>query len=32
MFIGGNPEENNVYGYFSWNENGDGINCTEKPD
>ena len=31
MFIGGNPEENNVYGYFSWNENGDGIIALRNP-
>lgn len=31
MFIGGNPEGNNVYGYFSWNENGDGIIALRNP-
>ena len=31
MFIGGNPEENNVYGYFGWNENGDGIIALRNP-
>lgn len=31
MFIGGNPEENNVYGYFAWNENGDGIIALRNP-
>ena len=25
MFIGGDPEDNNVYGYFSWTDNGEGI-------
>lgn len=30
-FIGGNPEENNVYGYFSWNENGNGIIALRNP-
>lgn len=30
-FIGGNPEENNIYGYFSWNENGDGIIALRNP-
>lgn len=29
--IGGNPEENNVYGYFSWNEKGDGIIALRNP-
>ena len=31
MFIGGNPEENNVYGYFAWNENGEGIIALRNP-
>ena len=31
MFIGGNPEENNIYGYFSWNDNGDGIIALRNP-
>lgn len=31
IFIGGNPEENNVYGYFAWNENGDGIIALRNP-
>lgn len=31
MMLGGNPEENNVYGYFSWNENGDGIIALRNP-
>lgn len=31
MFIGGNPEENNVYGFFSWNEDGDGIVALRNP-
>lgn len=31
MLIGGNPEENNVYGYFSWNEKGDGIIALRNP-
>lgn len=25
MFIGGDPEDNNVYGYFSWTDDGEGI-------
>lgn len=29
--IGGNPEENNVYGYFSWNSKGDGIIALRNP-
>jgi hypothetical protein len=31
MFIGGNPVDNNVYGYFSWNKNGDGIIALRNP-
>ncbi len=31
MFIGGNPEENNIYGYFSWNEKGEGIIALRNP-
>lgn len=31
MLIGGNPQENNVYGYFSWNEKGDGIIALRNP-
>lgn len=31
FMIGGNPDENNVYGYFSWNENGDGIIALRNP-
>lgn len=30
-FIGGNPEENNIYGYFAWNEKGDGIIALRNP-
>lgn len=30
-FIGGNPEENNVYGYISWADNGDGIIALRNP-
>lgn len=29
--IGGNPEDNNVYGYFSWNSSGDGIIALRNP-
>ncbi len=32
MFIGGNPEENNVYGYIGWSENGEGIIALRNPD
>lgn len=31
QFIGGNPEENNVYGYFSWNKKGEGIIALRNP-
>lgn len=31
MFIGGKPDENNVYGYFGWNEQGDGIIALRNP-
>lgn len=30
-FFGGNPQENNVYGYFGWTENGDGIIALRNP-
>ncbi len=30
-FFGGNPEENNVYGYFGWTEKGDGIIALRNP-
>ena len=30
-FIGGKPDENNVYGYFSWNDKGDGIIALRNP-
>ncbi|MCM1285379.1 MAG: hypothetical protein NC213_01110 [Acetobacter sp.] len=30
-FIGGNPEENNIYGYFSWNEDGNGVIALRNP-
>lgn len=30
-FIGGNPEENNVYGYFSWDDKGNGIIALRNP-
>jgi hypothetical protein len=29
--IGGRPDGNNVYGYFSWNDNGDGIIALRNP-
>lgn len=29
--IGGDPTQNNVYGYFSWKENGDGIIALRNP-
>lgn len=31
MFIGGKPDENNIYGYFSWNDKGDGIVALRNP-
>ncbi len=31
IFIGGNPEENNIYGYFSWDEKGNGIVSLRNP-
>ena len=31
MFIGGKPDDNNIYGYFSWNEKGDGIIALRNP-
>lgn len=30
-FIGGKPDENNIYGYFGWNEQGDGIIALRNP-
>lgn len=30
-FIGGKPDENNVYGYFGWTEKGDGIIALRNP-
>lgn len=30
-FFGGNPEENNVYGYFGWTNEGDGIIALRNP-
>ncbi len=30
-FIGGNPEENNIYGYISWASNGEGIIALRNP-
>ena len=30
-FIGGNPEENNIYGYISWGKNGDGVIALRNP-
>ena len=32
LFIGGNPEENNVYGFVSWNDSGEGIIALRNPD
>ncbi len=29
--IGGKPDENNIYGYFGWNEKGDGIIALRNP-
>ena len=31
MFIGGDPEDNNVYGYFSWTDDGEGIIALRNP-
>lgn len=31
MFIGGNPEDNNIYGYTSWDENENGIVALRNP-
>lgn len=31
MFIGGDPTENNVYGYFSWDHKGNGIIALRNP-
>lgn len=30
-FFGGKPDENNVYGYFGWTQNGDGIIALRNP-
>lgn len=30
-FIGGNPEENNIYGFISWTEDGEGIIALRNP-
>lgn len=30
-FIGGKPDENNIYGYFGWTDNGDGIIALRNP-
>ena len=30
-FIGGNPEENNIYGYISWTQEGEGIIALRNP-
>lgn len=30
-FIGGRPDDNNVYGYFGWTEKGDGIIALRNP-
>lgn len=30
-YIGGNPEENNIYGYISWEETGNGIIALRNP-
>lgn len=32
MFIGGNPQENNVYGYISFSDDGEGIIALRNPD
>lgn len=31
QFIGGDPTENNIYGYVSWDENGEGILAFRNP-
>lgn len=31
IMLGGNPEENNVYGYFSWDDKGSGIIALRNP-
>ena len=31
IFIGGKPDENNVYGYFSWDRKGNGIVALRNP-
>lgn len=31
QFIGGNPEENNIYGYISWTPEGEGIIAMRNP-
>ena len=31
MFIGGKPDDNNIYGYFGWNNDGDGIIALRNP-
>ena len=31
MFIGGDPEENNIYGYISWTEEGEGVIALRNP-
>ena len=31
MFIGGMPEENNVYGFIGWSEEGEGIIALRNP-
>ena len=30
-FLGGKPDENNIYGYFGWNADGDGIVALRNP-
>ncbi|MDE6155339.1 MAG: hypothetical protein K2F67_02765, partial [Eubacterium sp.] len=30
-FIGGKPDDNNIYGYFGWTDNGDGIIALRNP-
>lgn len=31
MLLGGRPDDNNVYGYFSWNRQGDGVIALRNP-
>lgn len=31
QFIGGNPEENNIYGYISWTDDGEGVIAMRNP-